>query len=154
MGRERMMYMYKVDLQVFPSKKLLFFPPSLFALFLLHTLHCFHWLRSRWCCNAGKPAGVIFTGGQGTWVIKLASIFHSLKKNLPPRPSPPSPPFTFPVKAQDLCGKSVSYGGVCGRAKMCLFFRRAARSPPHTASKHTDCWLLTLCHGRSVFRWF
>lgn len=39
-----------------------------------------------------KAAGVIFTGEQGTWVIKLASIFHSLEK---PRPS-----FTFPVKAR------------------------------------------------------
>lgn len=54
-----------------------------------------------------KTAGVIFTGGQGTWVIKLASIFHRQgKKTLPP-------PLTFPVKAQDLCGKFVSLKCVC-----------------------------------------
>lgn len=47
-----------------------------------------------------KTVGVIFTGGQGTWVIKLSSIFHSQKKKL-------DPSFTFPVKAQDLCGESV-----------------------------------------------
>ena len=29
-----------------------------------------------------KTAGVIFTGGQGTWVIKLAPIFHRQKKKL------------------------------------------------------------------------
>lgn len=31
-----------------------------------------------------------------------------------PQQAPP-PPFTFAVKAQDLYGKSVSYGGLCGK---------------------------------------
>lgn len=69
-----------------------------------------------------KTAGVIFTGGQGTWVIKHASIFHRQIKNTPPPP-------TFPVKAQDLCGKFVSLKSVC------------VRSPPHTTRKHTTCRL-------------
>ena len=96
------MYMFKVDLQVFPSKR----PFFLFVCLVssphapLFSLAAQTMMLQRW-----KTAGVIFTGRQGTWVIKLASIFHRQKKKT-----------LAPVKAQDLCGKSVS---VCGRGKMC-----------------------------------
>lgn len=95
------MYMYKVDLQVFPSKKLFFF--SLFLLLFVCLVSSPHaplfslasqpMMLQRW-----KTAGVIFTGGQGTWVIKLASIFHSQKKKLVP-PPPPNSTFTFPCQS-------------------------------------------------------
>lgn len=44
---------------------------------------------------------------------------HKTRLHFPQPEKKLAPPFTFPVKAQDLCGKSVSYGGLCGRAKMC-----------------------------------
>ena len=71
------MYTSQVQLQVFPSKTKFFSLSPMFALFLLHTLCCFHWLLM---LQPWKTAGVIFTGGQGTWVIKRASIFHRQKK--------------------------------------------------------------------------
>ncbi len=62
MGRERMMYMYKVDLQVFPSKRPFFF--SFFVCLVssphapLFSLATQPMMLQRW-----KTAGVIFTGG-------------------------------------------------------------------------------------------
>lgn len=114
MGRERMMYMYKADLQVFPFKRIFFFR-SVFVCLVspphapLFSLAAQPMMLRRW-----KTAGVIFTGGQGTWVIKRLHFPQPEKKTLPclPSPVPPPPPFfTFPVKAQDLSGKSVSCVG-------------------------------------------
>lgn len=74
--------MYNVDLQVFPSKKPFFF----FFVCLVSSPHAplFSLAAQPMMLQRWKTAGVIFTGGQGTWVIKLASIFHSLKKTRAP----------------------------------------------------------------------
>lgn len=49
-----------------------------------------------------------FTGGQGTWVIKRASIFHGKKKERKEKKS-----LTSPVKAEDHGGNSASFGAIC-----------------------------------------
>lgn len=50
-----------------------------------------------------------FTGGQGTWVIKRASIFHGKKK----RKEKKKKSLTSPVKAEDHGGNSASFGAIC-----------------------------------------
>lgn len=77
------MYMYKVNLQVFPSKRPFFLfvclvssPHALLFSLAAQSMMLQHW----------KMAGVIFTGGQGTWVIKLASSYFPLPKKSAPSP--------------------------------------------------------------------
>lgn len=77
-----------------------YFFPSLFDLFLLHTLHCFHWLHvddaatleNDWCDFYRRTGNI----GHKTCLL----YFPQPKK---------APPLTFPVKEHGVCGKCVMY---------------------------------------------
>lgn len=139
------MYMYKVDLQVFPSKKLFFslsLPPPL-------CLPCFFSTRSIVFIGFAANDAATLENGWCDFYRRTGNMGHKTrlhfpqpeKKTRPPtRQTPLSP---SPVKAQDLRGKSVSYRGDCGRAKMCsdmeVLTPDMGKITSHT---HTRWWFL------------
>lgn len=80
-----------------------------------------------------KTAGVIFTGGQGTWVIKRLHFPQPEKKTLLPSPVSP-PPLYLPCQST---GPLWEVCIMCGRVKMCTHSDTEVPLQTWAGSPHT-----------------